>query len=229
MMAIKHWLRIPGILRFADRYRKSVLTGVVALLGLAVFLGFFAQDKDRAAVAAALRNPMSVFDARSPGARVGGVLLQTKRRLAATRRAGPAPAVALPPRERVLAMTRSRPLPISGGAPLTQAAPDLALLGQPSALTPVGAVPVLGGAPGFDVPPFTFGESPGFAAGPFNPNGPGNPPGPGTPGQPGTSNPESPGSAVPEPATWLMLVLGLGFVGHTLRRRRALAIASSAS
>ena len=32
-------------------------------------------------------------------------------------------------------------------------------------------------------------------------------------------------SAVPEPATWAMLILGFGFVGSLLRRRRAATVA----
>lgn len=33
-------------------------------------------------------------------------------------------------------------------------------------------------------------------------------------------------NAVPEPAAWIMLIAGFGFVGHAARRRRALALAS---
>ncbi|MBL0000449.1 MAG: PEP-CTERM sorting domain-containing protein [Sphingomonadales bacterium] len=36
-----------------------------------------------------------------------------------------------------------------------------------------------------------------------------------------------PGSAVPEPATWAMMLLGFGFAGMMLRRRSALQHAFS--
>ena len=44
------------------------------------------------------------------------------------------------------------------------------------------------------------------------------PEGPGQPGQPG-----QPAPAIPEPATWALLLLGFGAIGAALRRRRAAA------
>jgi hypothetical protein len=32
--------------------------------------------------------------------------------------------------------------------------------------------------------------------------------------------------AVPEPASWLMMITGFGFVGHGLRRKRSRAVAA---
>jgi hypothetical protein len=37
---------------------------------------------------------------------------------------------------------------------------------------------------------------------------------------PGSSPPPPPGPAVPEPATWMMMITGIGFLGFALRRRR---------
>lgn len=206
MNTIRDWL-IKASARLGPLQRKCLGLSAVALLGPVVFFGFFSKSEDRVAVAAALRNPLSVLEGRSPGARVGGALFQTKQRRAAAQRARPIPP-GLVPHERVLAMTRSRPA-ASPVAPLGDAVPDLALLGQPGDLFAVPNVPAPSGAPAFDVPGFSFGDAPGFAAEPQNPS------------QPGTPVPEGPGPAVPEPATWLMMILGMGAIGGMLRGRRA--------
>jgi hypothetical protein len=208
---MREWLT-KALARLRPWQRKALGLGVVASLGLAVFFGFFSTPQDRVAVAAALRDPLSVLGDRSPGARLGGALFQTKQRRAAGQRTRPiAPGVV--PHERVLAMTRSRPVPSAG--PLGDAVPDLALLGRPEPMFVGPGVPVTGGAPQFDVPGFSFGDGPGFAIVPDGPQ----------PSQPGSPPPNGPGSAVPEIATWLMMILGIGAVGRALRRRRVAAIA----
>ncbi|PZQ56033.1 MAG: hypothetical protein DI570_21305, partial [Phenylobacterium zucineum] len=45
------------------------------------------------------------------------------------------------------------------------------------------------------------------------------PPGPPPPGPPVT---ETPGTVVPEPSAWALMILGFGAVGVGLRRRRAI-------
>ncbi|VWX52938.1 PEPxxWA-CTERM sorting domain-containing protein [Novosphingobium sp. 9U] len=172
---------------------------LLALVTSAAYFGLFARAEDRAAVAATLRNPLSVFSARSPGARVGGALLQTKQRLAASRRAGaPRPGVVLP-RERVLSNVRTRP-----NAPaLALAEPplDARLLGSPSSAFDLPRVGLPGQTPGFDVPSFGGGDV--------------------APSTGGTQPevPVAPGPAVPEPTTWAMMILGLGAIGWAMRSR----------
>jgi hypothetical protein len=101
------------------------------------------------------------------------------------------------------------------------------IFGGGGGLYPGGGYPIVGfpGVPGF----------PGFPGGPVGPivivpvtpgtpgtpGGPDVPGGPGTPGTPGTPVTPPP-SAVPEPASWAMMVLGFGFAGGAIRRRRRL-------
>lgn len=195
---------------FGSLQRKYVLGAVVALVVVVVLFGVMFRGGDARAIARTLRNPLSIFAARSPGPRADGVLYQTKPKLAATHRQRPRP-LGLVPHERVLSMGRTRPV-----APFAPAAgaPPLALLGTP---TPLPFVPGLGGpeyvASAFEVPGFGFGDVPGFAGGGGPPDNEAPPPG-------------GPGPAVPEPATWLMMIVGFGWVGHSLRRNRAALPAS---
>ena len=158
---------------------------------------------------AALADPLSLFAARSPGERGGGALLSTKPGR---------------PSERVLSNVRDRDPPLGDpgaddpGLPVTPE--DVAALTPPAD----GAAPGEGG--GFGLP--GGGGGPSFA--PFS--GPGGDPGflpggglapltppPGTP-PPGTPPPSGPGiSAVPEPATWAMMIIGFFSVGAAVRRR----------
>lgn len=204
MEAIKQYLMMLTPLQ-----RRLGGFALVMLASLAAYFGLFARAEDRAAVAATLRNPLSVFSARSPGPRVGGALLQTKRRLAAARRlaGGPRPAAVLP-QERVLSNVRTRPAaPLLAFAqpPFAQAPLDAGLLGSPATAFDLPSIGVPGQAPGFDVPSFGGGDvSPSPSA--TQPEGP-----------------VPPGPAVPEPTTWAMMILGLGVIGWTLRSPPALA------
>jgi hypothetical protein len=196
---------------FGSLQRKYVLGAVVALVLVTVLFGVMFRSGDSRAIARTLRNPLSIFAGRSPGPRADGVLYQTKPKLAATHRQRPRP-LGLVPHERVLSTGRARPLvPFAPAAE----APPLALLGTP---TPLAFAPGLGGPEylpsAFDVPGFGFGDVPGFA-------------GVGGPPESEAPPPGGPGPAVPEPATWLMLIVGFGWIGHSLRRNRAAVPAST--
>ena len=146
---------------------------------------------------AALADPLSLFAARSPGGRGAGALLSTK--------------PGLLPEERVLSEVRDRdpgPGIAPGIDPVFGTAPDgLAPGGDPPAGDPGGG----GGDPFGGASPFAPTFNPGqpeflpFSQSPAGPSGPG----------PGIG-------AVPEPATWAMLILGFFAVSAAMRRRRRL-------
>ena len=197
---------------FAGVRRTRLLAGAIALGACGLLFLLLSGPKDRAAVAAVMRNPLSVLAGRSPGPRLSGALYQTKPRIASGQRGRPMPRrqAMPPPRERVLAVTRSRPGAPALVGPLGAAAPELGLLGSPGPLSDLPGLPAFGNAPGFDVPDIGFG---GIAPGSSGLPNPGS-------GNPGPPPPGSPGSAVPELATWLMLILGVGLIGQALRRQR---------
>ena len=167
-------------------------------------------------VIAALTDPLALFAKRSPGHRGPGALHLTK--------------AAAGPHERVLASVRQRDLapglaPAPGApvvidiAPGAVAAPGEAVGTGPvngslmPALvtpTPFPGVPVAAAdnPGGFGAPPggTTPGSPGGLGAPPGSPGGPGAPPG--SPGGPSTGTPP-PTITVREPATWLVLILGL--------------------
>jgi hypothetical protein len=119
----------------------------------------------------------------------------------------------------------------------------LRIPGEPAPVTPRGpngSVPGLPGpiVPGSPLPsssPFNSGQTgfPGGVGSPggaFGSNGPG---GGGVPGSPGggTGVGSTPGAtgAVPEPSTWLTMILGFAVIGTIMRRSRRRTLASSAA
>lgn len=184
--------------------------------------------------------------ARSPGVRIGGTALKAKSKRAApvalTRKgsnaAPDAPAGLGTPIASVLGAAGPETLGVAP-APLGTSPGDVfspgttALVGQPSPIGGVGFVPVPSGGgviigPGAGAP----GGSPGGGTGGLNPTPTPSPtaaPSPGPTPSPTSTSPivspsptptQPPVSAVPEPATWLMLITGFGFLGSALRRRR---------
>lgn len=144
---------------------------------------------------AMLADPLSLFAERSPGERGTGALLSTKP-------GGP--------HERVLAEVRDRDP--AAGAPGAAAPPgpnDPVFGVAPDTFSP-------GGDPGAGAPPGdAAGGDPDFS--PFFPGGGGGAPAFLQRGTPFVS----PGiPAVPEPATWAMLILGFFGVGTALRLRK---------
>jgi PEP-CTERM motif len=154
------------------------------------------EGSKRGGLLAALKDPLSLFAERSPGGRGPGALLSTKPNFT--------------PHERVLSMVREHELPdpvfpgVDG--PVTAVAPQsLASISDADpGDDPGSGDPAIGPA---SFAPFFPGAQPGYPA-VF--------PGPAfTPAPP--SDPIV--SAVPEPATWAMLILGFFAVGVAVRRR----------
>lgn len=188
------------------RMRKgAVLAGL--LIATASGTGYLMTDSGgigaaRAAMASALADPLSLFTDRSPGGREPGALTQTKgareRMLAQERehpKGAPKPET---PVERVLTSLRERPMVIDEpGLPFgTAPGPSVSIpqvLGPQVASFPGSIIP--------GVPPLTNGSS----------GGGGSSSGGGSSG--GTTG------AIPEPATWAMLLLGFFSIGAVLRRR----------
>lgn len=200
----------------AERRRRWTRTLLLVPVLIALFfisiaeLGHPAAGKaGRTGIIAALADPLALFAARSPGERGAGALLSTKP-------GGPA--------ERVLSEVRDRD-PAAGDPPADPVAPitpdDVAALGNglPSdgALPGGAGGPGGGGAPGGVSPFFAPFTPPSFGGAPSDPDTPGSPP----PGPPGIVPPPILGgiSAVPEPATWAMLILGFFGAGTALRLR----------
>lgn len=166
-------------------------------------------------VSAVLADPLSILTSRSPGGRGAGALMSTKPLLSTLPNgtggidtAG-APVV---PTERVLPTVRDRPA--AGFEPIVPAGPGaggLGGLGGPSG----GIEP---GGNGFVPFPGDGGGGGIFPGGGTVPSGGG---GGGTvPGGDGTPPPPPPVSPIPEPASWVMMILGVFAIGAMLRRRR---------
>lgn len=160
----------------------------------------------------------SVLDARSPGARRYGWLLDSKANLRDT---GP---VGRSPTERVLSSVRHRPVPVVGPAVPQLATSPVVPLGDPvdGALAegaPVAGLDNPGGAPG----PSGFVGTPGGGGGVL-PGPGGNSGGGGGDG----STPITPVSPVPEPHGWALMILGFALLGAVLRRRGPVASLSGA-
>lgn len=185
-----------------------------------------------AAMVAALKDPLAVFNERSPGKR-SGALLSIKKGA---------------PHERVLSTVRERPSPpgtpvgIPPGAdnPVFAATPAALIPGIPPAVPgdrvfgPPTFAPFFPGAvgirpgeqvppliipitqPGLEIPPDSIppGTTPGIVPpGETSPEQPSIPPGITPPSEP----PEI--IVLPEPGTWGMMILGLFVIGMATRRR----------
>jgi hypothetical protein len=184
---------------------------LLAFLLTGTFVASVSQES-RTAFAEILRDPLSVLSERSPGERAPGALHRSKpaKQLAAATLPPP-----FAPAERVLSEVRTRPpilfgpdTPIVGPIVPEAAAPTFV----PAALNtvPVGNVPGLPGLPFIGIPP--------------GPDDDVTPPGeePETPDTPDTPDtPELPPPPIPEPGTWLTMILGFLAAGLAMRRRRS--------
>lgn len=159
---------------------------------------------------ALLRDPSSILADRSPGARAAGALTQSKPARAIsshTRRANNLGPAGGPPIKRVQAALA----PLVGGPALAPGAPvfppSLDLLpgvpGLASDIYAPGSTGTSGGfAPGFSLPGGGSGGGGGYYELPQPPI------------VPGVGGP----SGVPEPATWVTLLVGFFAIGRALRR-----------
>ena len=153
----------------------------------------------------------SLLSDRSPGEREQGALSSKARVKVAS--------VALPDRKPRPKVPVAAVLPAAVSPPVAALAP-VAIPGAlpvPVATLPLTAAAVPAGS-SFFLPPIPFipGGGGGTTTLVVTPPGGSGPP-------PGGENPPPPGPAVPEPATWLMLISGFGMLGFALRRRRRLA------
>lgn len=202
-------------------------TASASLLLLTEFPSGLASEAEASTVLAELA-------ARSPGSRIGGVALKSKK----TR---------LKPASAKVASTARSVLPVSppvsmarvgpAAGPIVAAPAGLAAI--PSDVLSLGTVlPTPGTAPGVGFVPSPSPGGGGVIIGPGG--GSGGAPGGGggaivptptptptfTPPVSVTPTPTPPPmSAVPEPATWLMLIVGFGAVGSALRKRRRVRFA----
>jgi hypothetical protein len=139
---------------------------------------------------------LSVMHSRSPGERAEGALL-VKKGMAKLAEAAPAampkaPVVAAPA---VPAATA----PIVAAAPLPAVIPAVA-----PAAAPLAAIPAVAHASSFIIPPVIIPGSHTHTRVVTPPTPPSPPP---------------PVPGVPEPQTWIMMIVGFGFLGMFLRRR----------
>jgi hypothetical protein len=157
------------------------------------------RKPSKGGIFAVLMNPLGFFAERSPGRRGSGALLSTKPERKS--------ALADAPHERVLSTVRQRE-PASGvppvadnsapGNPIFDTAPDMPAEGGILPGDTGGVVPGDSGPPSDQMigasafpPPYDFFGVPGAGS----------------------------VSAVPEPGTWAMMILGFAAVGMALRRR----------
>jgi hypothetical protein len=152
---------------------------------------------------------MALLDARSPGDRQIGELSATKTKAKPQQ-------IARRPTQRALGkIVRPKPaIPTEFVQAITPAVP-------PVAVAPGVQAPTLSDV----VPPVTLVGVPGVGGGnlPVVIGGGGGGGGvvpPGIPGNPVTATPEVT-TAVPEPSTWLLMLLGFGAIGVSARRRNA--------
>jgi hypothetical protein len=195
----------------------SVLAGVV-LVGVVEYCDPAFSRVAMAEIVAALQDPLALFAERSPGRRDARALHPLKSIKG--------------PHERVLSTVRERPIPPAVDLPVFAAVPEpvasIPIIPPQYDTQPAGQItPPAAFFPGppafFPGPPPFFPGSPPLTPG-FPPTGPGVPPvtvvPPSTPETPPIV-PETPTPpvtiALPEPATWAMMILGLLAIG--LRRR----------
>lgn len=182
-------------------------------------------------------NALNSFIGRSPGERNEAALVAGKGK--GKGRRAPREGLTRQPRERALGKVfdtpaaQDRVIPGEDTAVDDALIPPEALLSQAPAAAPIGSTPLASGP--ISGPPVTGGGGGGFFPGIGGGGGGGSPGGPGGPGgNPGGNPPPAGGGgggtpppvpAVPEPATWATLLLGMAATGAMMRRRPRIAFA----
>lgn len=192
--------------------------GVLLLTGagaaVAVGLAFATPQKPTKAHSAAAADLSAMMRARSPGDRLGAetnkpvkVAMASSNVLSESSRGGAGPSRAAAPRAAPSAGVAATAAPVAVVGPsVASQAPALAPAVLPAATVAAAGIPAVAAASGLPA-------AAGFAALPLIPaifSGGGG----GGGGSPAAV------SAVPEPATWLMMIMGFGILGSALRRRR---------
>lgn len=183
--------------------RRRIIYGCAMFAWLAVLPPSGSADElaaqGGAVLREALRDPASIFSGRSPGERGPGALTSSKPHLTTWQ-----------PSERVLSPVLERPG--TAGQPAPASLPE-----QVAAAIGPGASPAAGGLGGGIAPvPLPIPGLPGSSGGIIPLGGGGS----------GGGNPLPPPpvvTAVPEPATWIMMIAGVALIGLQLRRRRTTA------
>ena len=183
--------------RRIQRRQLGLVAAAILILGIvggASFITFGGTDIASAAIAR-VKSVLELINQRSPGRRLHAHLIKTKHKHR----------MAFRPHERALPKIRTE-LPF----PPFETAPALVdLVGAPPQSVPLAFNDVPLGPLGETFPPGNFPPSPPTLI---------VPPGQTPPSSPPIVTP--PVTAVPEPASWMMMLLGFGLTGWQLRRSR---------
>jgi hypothetical protein len=226
-----------GRVRRRRSLRRVKRTGVYAAACCIVVASMSTTALGGDAIVSAARDVASLIRDRSPGPRTSGILVKNKSdqqpraRALANTRSAPIRSEDRAASPALLSITPELPSP--DGPPILDN-PALATALAPPALAGALGSPVLAGLPesgfgGVGIGGGGFGGGGGggligIPDGGVAPPGSVTPPGGATPPSDGTTPPASspplPVSAVPEPSTWMMMILGFGAIGFSLRRKR---------
>jgi hypothetical protein len=208
--AIRRSRRARAALRSRRRRFIALAAGacLVVVTPLSFSIGGFSGDDVVNAAVSQAQSLAALLDQRSPGERTQGVLTKSKRA---------AHALAKESQPAIAAHLHGQPAIVP---PVHVDAPDLAeLVGQPVAVELLPTAALVSAPPSLGT---IIGSAPGASV---------VPPGGGTNGPPEGSGPvsfptpqpretiDSP-SAVPEPGTWALMLLGFGLTGWRLRRAK---------
>ena len=221
LISKKHFLIVAGVLlATATTVSLAVFSRPDLESGLKSVFSHAIIGSDGKAMTA--QRLMAMLDARSPGERTTAELAATKRKAAAERKLV---ANAVPTQRALGKVIQSKNVPPQQFFNAITPAPVAVTVPQGFAQVPLGELLAAG--------PAAFAPAVGGLLIPPVGGGGGGGGGSGTPGSPVTpGNPAAPvvvvTPAVPEPATWMMMVFGFGAIGFAMRGRGAVAVAMPA-